>query len=86
MKRWVVVGAIGALCGVVLGWLLYALTASAPAAVVVGASVAAILLVLAVGGARHNTTFRTTPDRAAEAAAKRARMQAAIDETHKPPG
>jgi hypothetical protein len=82
-KRWTTVGAIGLLCGLLLGWLLYALTASVPAAVVVGASVAAILLVLAVGGARHNSTFRATPDRAAEAAAKRARVQRAIEETRR---
>lgn len=83
MKRWTTVGAIGVVCGVVLGWLLYALTASAPAAIIVGTSVAAILLVLAVGGARHNTTFRSTPDRAAEAAAKRRRVHDAIEETHR---
>jgi hypothetical protein len=81
--RWTTVGAIGVVCGLLLGWLLYALTASIPAAVVVGAAVAAILLVLAVGGARHNTTFRATPDRAAEAAAKRARVQQAIEETRR---
>jgi hypothetical protein len=83
MRRWTTVGTIGVVCGVVLGWLLYALTASVPAAVVVGASVAAILLVLAVGGARHNTTFRATPDRATEAAAKRRRVQDAIEESRR---
>ena len=82
-KRWTSVGAIGLVCGLLLGWLLYALTASIAAAFVVGASVAMILLVLAVGGARQNTTFRATPDRAAEAAAKRARVQRAIDETRR---
>ena len=82
-KRWMTVAGVGLLCGLLLGWLLYALTASVPAAFVVGASVAMILLVLAVGGARHNTTFRATPDRAAEAAEKRARVQRAIEETRR---
>ena len=82
-KRWTTVGGIGLVCGLLLGWLLYALTASVAAAFVVGASVALILLVLAVGGARQNTTFRTTPDRAAEAAEKRARVQRAIEETRR---
>lgn len=83
MKRWTTVGGIGVVCGVLLGWLLWSLTASAAAAVIVGASVAGILLVLAVGGARHNSTFRATPDRAAEAAAKRKRVQEAIEETRR---
>lgn len=83
MRRWVFVGAVGVVCGGLLGWLLWSLTASAPAAIVVGTAVAAILLVLAWGGARHNETFRTTPDRAAEAAAKRRRVQQAIDETRR---
>jgi hypothetical protein len=37
--------------------------------------------VLAVGGARHNRDFHGTPDRAAEAAAKRRRVQQAIEDT-----
>ena len=83
MKRWVFVGGVGVVCGLLLGWLLWSLTASAPAAIVVGASVAMILLVLAWGGARHNETFRTTPDRAREAAEKRRRVQQAIEETRR---
>jgi hypothetical protein len=83
VKRWTTVGGIGVVCGVLLGWLLWSLTASAAAAVIVGAGVAGILLVLAVGGARHNSTFRATPDRAAEAAAKRKRVQEAIEETRR---
>ena len=83
MRRWVFVGGVGVLCGVLLGALLWSLTASAIAAVVVGAGVAAILLVLAWGGARHNETFRQTPDRAREAAAKRRRVQDAIEETRR---
>ena len=79
------VGGVGVLCGVLLGWLLWSLTASAIAAVVVGAAVAAILLVLAWGGARHNATFNTSPDRAREAAAKRRRVQEAIEETRRKP-
>lgn len=83
MRRWVVVGAIGVLCGLLLGWLVWSMTANAIAAVVVGASIASILLVLAVGGASHNETFRQTPDRAREAAAKRRRVQRAIEETRR---
>ena len=84
MKRWTTVGGIGVLCGALLGLLLWSLTASLAAAVLVGAAVAAILLVLAVGGARQNSTFRASPDRAAEAAAKRRRVQDAIEETRRP--
>jgi len=83
VKRWVFVGGVGVVCGLLLGWLLWSLTASIVAAVVVGAAVAMILLVLAWGGARHNETFRATPDRAAEAAAKRQRVQQAIEETRR---
>ena len=86
MKRWTTVGAIGVLCGALLGILLWSLTASLAAAVLVGLGVAGILLVLAVGGARQNTTFRASPDRAAEAAAKRHRVQQAIEESrHRDP-
>jgi uncharacterized membrane protein YfcA len=83
VKRWVFVGGVGVVCGALLGWLLWSLTASGIAAAVVGIAVAAILLVLAWGGARHNETFRATPDRAAEAEAKRRRVQAAIEETRR---
>lgn len=83
MRRWIVVGAIGVLCGALLGWLLWSLTASAIAAVVVGAAVASILVVLAVGGAQHNKTFNTTPDRARLAAEKRRRVHEAIEETRR---
>ena len=83
MKRWTTVGAIGVLCGLLLGLLLWSLTASVAAAVVVGAAVASILLVLAVGGSRQSSTFRATPDRAAEAAAKRDRVRRAIEETRR---
>ena len=85
MRRWVFVGGVGVFCGLLLGWLLWSLTASAPAAVVVGSAVAAILLVLAWGGARHNETFRQTPDRAREAAEKRKRVQDAIEESRRQP-
>lgn len=85
MRRWVFVGGVGVFCGLLLGWLLWSLTASAPAAVVVGGAVAAILLVLAWGGARHNETFRQTPDRAREAAEKRKRVQDAIEESRRQP-
>lgn len=83
MKRWVFVGGVGVFCGLLLGWLLWSLTASAIAAVVVGVAVASILLVLAWGGAQHNKTFNASPDRAREAAAKRRRVQQAIEETRR---
>lgn len=83
MRRWIVVGAIGVLCGGLIGLLVWLLTANIPAAVVVGTAVASILLVLAVGGARHNQTFRRTPDRMAEAAAKRRRVLEAIEESRR---
>ena len=79
--KWGFVGGVGVFCGLLLGGLLYALTASPIAAFVVGAAVASILLVLAWGGAQHNKTFRTTPDRARAAEAKRRRVQQAIEET-----
>jgi uncharacterized protein YacL len=81
MRRWVVVGTIGVICGSLLGWLVWSLTANVPAAVVVGAAIASILLVLAVGGARHNATFARTPTRLAEAEAKRRRVQEAMEAT-----
>jgi hypothetical protein len=81
--RWAFVGGVGVLCGLLLGGLLYALTASAIAAFVVGVGVASILLVLAWGGARHNETFNTSPDRARQAEEKRRRVQQAIEETRR---
>jgi hypothetical protein len=83
MRRWIVVGAVGVLCGLLLGWLLWAMTASLIPAVVVGAGVAAILLVLAVGGATHNATFARSPDRGREAEAKRRRVQDAMEQTRR---
>ena len=85
MRRWVVVGGIGVLCGGILGWLLYSLTASAPAAIVVGAAVAAILLGLAVGGVRQSKDFAKTPDRVAEARARQAKVHEAMERTRKGP-
>lgn len=84
MRRWVFVGGVGVGCGLLLGWMLWSLTANGLAAFVVGAAVAAILLVLAVGGASHNKTFTTSPDRAADAAAKRRRVQEAMEDTRRP--
>jgi hypothetical protein len=81
--RWAFVGGVGVLCGVILGGLLYLLTASVIAAAVVGLAVASILLVLAWGGFRHNETFNTTPDLAREAEAKRQRVQQAIEESRR---
>jgi hypothetical protein len=85
MRRWVVVGGVGVLCGGILGWLLYSLTASVPAAVVVGAAVAAILLGLAVGGVRQSRDFAKTPDRVAEARARQAKVHEAMERSRKGP-
>jgi hypothetical protein len=79
--RWTFVGGVGVFCGLLLGWLLWAMTASLIPAIVVGSGVAGILLVLAIGGASHNTTFFRSPDREAETAAKRRRVQEAMRET-----
>ena len=81
MRRWVIVGGIGILCGGLLGWLLYSLTASIPAAVVIGAAVAAILLGLAVGGVRQSRAFARTPDRVAEARARQQKVHEAMERT-----
>lgn len=83
MRRWAFVGGVGVFCGVFLGWILWAMTASLIPAIVVGAAIAGILLVLAIGGATHNATFARTPDRAGDAAAKRRRVQEAMEETRR---
>ena len=85
LRRWVVVGGVGVVCGLLLGWLLYSLTASVPAAVVVGAAVAAILLGLAVGGVRQSRDFAKTPDRVAEARARQAKVHEAMERSRKGP-
>jgi len=85
MARWIVVGGVGVACGLLLGWLLYSLTASAPAAVVVGAAVAAILLGLAVGGVRQSRAFARTPDRVAEARVRRQKVREAMERSRRNP-
>jgi hypothetical protein len=82
-NRWVFVGGVGVVCGGVLALLFWSLTGWGIAAVVMGALVASILVVLAVGGSRYNSTFQTTVDRRAEAIAKRERVRKAIEETHR---
>jgi hypothetical protein len=69
-----------------VGWLLWALTGAWGAAIVVGAGVASILVVLAVAGARHNRAFHLTEERAAAARARRARVEEAMRATRRPPG
>jgi len=81
LRRWIVVGSVGVVCGLLLGWLLYSLTASVVAAVVVGAGVAAILLGLAVGGVRQSRDFARTPDRLADARARHDKVRAAMERT-----
>ena len=82
-NRWLVVGGVGVACGGILALLFWSLTGWAVAALVMGAAVASILVVLAVGGSRYNSTFQTTVDRRAEALAKRERVRKAIEETHR---
>jgi hypothetical protein len=83
-KRWTFVAGVGIACGGVLALLFWMLTGWGIAALVMGALVASILVVLAVGGSRYNSTFQTTIDRRAEALAKRERVRKAIEETHHP--
>jgi hypothetical protein len=83
MRRWIAVGGVGVVCGLLLGWVLYSLTASVPAAVVVGAAVASILVGLAVGGVRQSRDFARTPDRVAEARARQAKVHEAMEQSRK---
>ena len=82
-RRWAFVAGVGVACGGILALLFWSLTGWAVAAVVMGAAVASILVVLAVGGSRYNSTFQTTIDRRAEALAKRERVRKAIEDTHR---
>ena len=84
MRRWVFVGGVGVGCGLVLGWILWSLTGSEIAALVAGAGVASILVVLAVGGARQNASFHSSAGREADARARRARVQEAMRQTREP--
>jgi MFS superfamily sulfate permease-like transporter len=79
--RWLAVAGTGLACGVLLGWLLWSLTGNVAAAVVVGIAVAAILVVLAVAGARQNAQFRDDDGKRAQASARIARAQQALRET-----
>lgn len=81
MRRWVFVGGTGLWCGGLLAWLFWALTGWTWAALAMGASVAAILVVLAVAGNRYNDTYKLDEARRAEALAKRDRVRKAIEET-----
>jgi hypothetical protein len=76
LRRWVVVGAVGVACGVLDGWVFYALTGSLFLGVLVGVPTAAILVVLGVVGARQ----RQGADRARAAyEARRARQRRALE-------
>ena len=81
MKRWFTVGGVGVVCGALLAWLFWSLTANAVAALVIGLAVAAILVVLAVAGGRYNRTYKATAERRAAALAKRERVRKAIEQT-----
>ena len=81
VRRWITVGGVGVVCGALLAWLFWSLTANAIAALVIGAAVAAILVVLAVAGGRYNRTYKVTADRRAAVLAKRERVRKAIEQT-----
>ena len=82
MKRWIAVGSVGVGCGALLAWMFWALSGNAVAALVIGAAVGSILVVLAVAGGRYNRTYQLTADRRAAALAKRQRVRKAIEDTH----
>jgi predicted lysophospholipase L1 biosynthesis ABC-type transport system permease subunit len=81
VRRWLTVGGVGVVCGALLALLFWSLTANALAALIIGAAVAAILVVLAVAGGRYNRTYKLTEDRRAAALAKRERVRKAIEQT-----
>jgi len=83
MKRWIAVGGVGVGCGGLLAWMFWALSGNAVAALVIGAAVGSILVVLAVAGGRYNRTYQLTADRRAAALAKRERVRKAIEDTHR---
>jgi predicted lysophospholipase L1 biosynthesis ABC-type transport system permease subunit len=83
VKRWIVVGGVGVLCGSLLGWLFHALTGALLASLVIGGATAAVLVVLAVAGARYNRTYQVNADRAEVARQKRARVRKAIEDTQR---
>jgi hypothetical protein len=82
--RSVAVASIGIACGLVLAWMFWALTGAAVVAVLIGASVASILHVLAVAGTRFNRAYHLSAERQAAAEAKRARVRKAIEDTQRP--
>ena len=82
MRRWLGVGGVGVACGALLAWFFWSLTANAVAALVIGAAVGAILVVLAVAGGRYNRTYKLTADRRAAVLAKRERVRKAIEATN----
>jgi hypothetical protein len=82
--HWLFVASTGLACGAILGWLLWMLTAAIAAAVVIGAAVASILVVLAIAGARQNQTFRVDAAREAEARARRRKVLEAMRESRRP--
>ena len=82
MKRWIGVGGVGVVCGGILAWLFWALTANAVVALVIGVALGSILVVLAVAGGRYNRTYKLTADRRAAMLAKRERVRKAIEATN----
>jgi hypothetical protein len=82
VKRWVAVAGVGVMCGALLAWMFWALTANAVVALVMGVALGAILVVLAVAGGRYNRTYKLTADRRAAVLAKRERVRKAIEATN----
>jgi putative flippase GtrA len=81
VRRWLLVGGTGVWCGALLAWLFWALTGWVFAALAIGTAVAAILVVLAVAGARFNDEHKVDDLRRAAILAKRERVRKAIEET-----
>lgn len=81
MRRWVAVGTAGIACGALLAWVFWLLTRAAVVGAVIGAATASVLVGLAVAGARVNDRYRPDARREADARARRARVEQAMDET-----
>jgi Zn-dependent protease with chaperone function len=81
--RSIAVASIGVGCGALLAWVFWTLTGSAAVALLIGAAVASILVVLAVAGTRFNRAYEVSADRLAADVAKRERVRKAIEETRR---
>ena len=80
-----VVVAVDVFCGVALGLLVWGLTGLPQAGIVIGLVVALGLGLLAIAGASMNRAYRVDRSRVDEAAARRARVLAAFEDTREKP-